>query len=495
MSKFRVLLRDVPTVAFVLLAGVIVSCGTQDSPLDDVSVTGDTSVGTECLSSTQCSDDDPCTRDECDRGYCKNTAMVCDDQDLCTADSCAKGKCVFKRTPNCCMTSADCDDGDPCTLNDRCGGDNLCIIEAPIDPCCRNNKECDDGDVCTTDTCQTNFMCFSRWEITTANTGVCCTVERDCVDGDSCTRDKCVMSGEGVHGRCAFEVLCCQLDSDCTDTTSPCMEGVCDTGSGSGSGECTYEKKSGCCIEVGDCDDVPCKTKTCENQLCVYKGVPGCCVADLDCGDDCLVCDKGDAATGICGLSGQAGCCQTVVFQDAFNSIANFTVQPLDKIGYATSPTWLISNRKYFSEQGSLSFGDFETGSVRSPDGSKKTGGRAVSDQISLMLTKDPMLHFKMWKMTDEINSSKDVFSVYVISASGESQLYTTKNKTDFNTADVFKDFTLDLKPWALESVSIVFEFDSNTSMAGPVEGVYSIYIDDVLIAGTCDAAKVGAGM
>ena len=52
-----------------------------------------------CSSSSQCDDDDPCTKDTCD----------------------SKKKCQRKAIAGCCATSADCDDGDPCT-KDTCSG-------------------------------------------------------------------------------------------------------------------------------------------------------------------------------------------------------------------------------------------------------------------------------------------------------------------------------------------------------------------------------------
>ena len=64
-----------------------------------------------------------------------------------------------------CVIPGDCDDADPCTIDDCVGG--VCVND-PID--------CDDADACTVDSC---------------SGGVCFNDPIDCNDGDACTADSC----------------------------------------------------------------------------------------------------------------------------------------------------------------------------------------------------------------------------------------------------------------------------------------------------------------
>ena len=105
----------------------------------------------------------------------------CDDQEFCTIDYCDEeaGRCEHIWYCRQCEDNDDCDDGDRCTV-DSCLADRLCgydVVECPndrdpctrprcdpaegcvfdcIEPCaeaCRISADCDDGDICTVDTC------------------------------------------------------------------------------------------------------------------------------------------------------------------------------------------------------------------------------------------------------------------------------------------------------------------------------------------------------
>jgi len=121
-----------------------------------------------------CFDDgNPCTDDRCDPVVgCVYEERSCDDQNVCTADSCdpESGECIHVES------NGPCDDGNPCTVADACGG-GTChggapVACVPLDPChdagacdpgsglCSNppaadGTECDDGNACTTgETCE-----------------------------------------------------------------------------------------------------------------------------------------------------------------------------------------------------------------------------------------------------------------------------------------------------------------------------------------------------
>jgi len=87
------------------------------------------------------------------------------------------------RSLTCCSGGA-CNDGDPCTVNDACGGphgwgcvDGSCCGERLRCPkgkcddraycaggvCVQEPKDCDDGSACTTDWCDGDTGCEHRW--------------------------------------------------------------------------------------------------------------------------------------------------------------------------------------------------------------------------------------------------------------------------------------------------------------------------------------------
>lgn len=480
--------RDFLVRALLACLAVLVSCTSADNITDSVSEP-DVSVGTTCVSTYQCDDGNACTSDRCEKGRCRFVSMVCDDDDTCTTDSCANGACVFQRTPGCCDSDDDCDDGDPCTKDDRCDlKTRTCRIAAPIEPCCRSDLDCDDGDLCTVDTCQANLLCSHRWDKSGAGAGICCTIEADCADANRCTRDFCRITDESVSpptGVCAREILCCKRDRDCEQPDSPCMQGVCVIESGMEDGECEYQRISGCCETAGDCLAEPCFAATCAGGTCDFDAVPGCCTSDEQCGDPCLFCDRGAGPSGTCELKADSACCYAVVYSQDFEGDAGMEYVSMPGPGYSPSPAWHVSTRRYSSGTHSLFFGDEMTGLCRG-DGSLKTGSRAVTGPIALMMTRSPVLQFSMWKNTDEFNRFNDVVSIYVRHADGDTRVFSTSQMTVFNSGDGFVAFPpepVSLQAWGGQTVQLVIEYDSVVYASAPYEG---IHIDDIVVSGTC---------
>ena len=71
-------------------------------------------------------------------------------------DQCLAGTCTGTLDRNCgegCLVPADCDDGDPCTI-DSCA-DGVCTYEAITggDCACGSDIDCNDANGCTLDSC------------------------------------------------------------------------------------------------------------------------------------------------------------------------------------------------------------------------------------------------------------------------------------------------------------------------------------------------------
>jgi YD repeat-containing protein len=99
----------------------------------------------------KCDDNNTCTKgDWCSKGVCKGNLILfcCDDHDECTDDEwdMLTKQCKYTQKPE----GAICDDGNPCTVNDKC------INKA----CVGDEEKCDDDDQCTKDFCSKNFGCF-----------------------------------------------------------------------------------------------------------------------------------------------------------------------------------------------------------------------------------------------------------------------------------------------------------------------------------------------
>jgi cysteine-rich repeat protein len=124
------------------------------------------------LSDVSCDDGDPCSGpDVCIDGTCVGTGEVdCDDANPCTDEHCdAESGCVIVPRPG-----RGCDDGDACTVDDRCGEEGECAGGA--------ERDCSDGDPCTDDHCDADTGCYHTFN------------EAPCDDGDACTTgDVCFM--------------------------------------------------------------------------------------------------------------------------------------------------------------------------------------------------------------------------------------------------------------------------------------------------------------
>lgn len=230
----------------------------------------------------RCDDGDPCTLDDrCAGGTCVGDRMSCDDRDPCTDDGCdpTVGGCIH--VPG---SAATCDDGDPCTTSDRCA-DGVCL--GTPDPACA---------------CDTAADCAEHEDGDRCNGALFC-------DGGRCRVDPAtVVTCQDDPAPCKT-VACDPATGLCGGANevdgTPCDDGtVCFLQSTCQGGECV-----GAALE---CDDgVPCTRDTCSNLTgCHHIPLDEACDDDNGCTNDACdmalgcahtnnadACDDGDPST------------------------------------------------------------------------------------------------------------------------------------------------------------------------------------------------------
>lgn len=191
--------------------------------------------------------DDVCLCHVCSPGLCEEVRRDCDDDDPCTIDDCDDS--FFHRVG--CTHSPFCDDSDPCT-------DQVCT-RVPIHGfpdiavCGDPFPMCDDGKFCNgTETCFTVGLV----------TPVCVPGQApDCDDHDLCTADGC----RDELDRCDHALFPCNDGDDCTAD-------VCEPAQG-----CTHPSVLGCCHSASDCGaGDACTVVACDaNKRCTEAAVGG----------------------------------------------------------------------------------------------------------------------------------------------------------------------------------------------------------------------------
>jgi cysteine-rich repeat protein len=263
---------------------------------------GDTCSAGKCLpgSSKDCDDDEVCTKDTCDPvAGCKHSpaTALCDDGNWCTLnDKCVQGKCQGGEVKSCddgnpctddqcspgqgCLhlfNMDPCEDADGCTLDDTCA-DGLCKPGAPLN--------CDDSEVCTQDSCDPIALCQH------APKAGACDDKNACTTQDACSAGKCLGG----------------LPLACDDGKS-CTQNLCDPASG-----CVYVDVVPCCgnsILEGaeECDDGNTNNSDqCSNQC---KKITFPCLGDWLVGTPCngyAGCNPGDPGYHWHGIVGEYAC-------------------------------------------------------------------------------------------------------------------------------------------------------------------------------------------
>ncbi len=139
-----------------------------------------------------CDDGNACTSDSCGaNGQCAHDAVSCDDGNACTVDQCDPATGCSAAAND----GAACDDGNGCTSGDECSG--ATCEGAPIAGCCLTSGDCSDDNPCTVDAC---------------GSGSCTNEPKDCAVADLCVAGFCDADGE-----CGTTPVSCDDSNLCTD--------------------------------------------------------------------------------------------------------------------------------------------------------------------------------------------------------------------------------------------------------------------------------------
>ncbi len=232
-----------------------------------------------------CDDDDPCTIDEeCFKGDCVGFPIICDPPNECSAAACdpegEEGNCGNITPDN---EGETCDDGDVCTIDDTCSN-GFCV---------GNPVVCPDPDTCNIASCDpvgTNGNCTI---IEPANEGGPCDDEDACTINDVCSNGNC----RGVSFECEPPDVCNLAFCDPTGTNGNCdnliptnENGSCDDGN-----PCTIDDicSNGTCKGVSVVCDQP---YTCNIVSCDPVGTNGNCDV-ITPANDGGSCDDSDPCT------------------------------------------------------------------------------------------------------------------------------------------------------------------------------------------------------
>ena len=184
-----------------------------------------------------------------------------------------------------CTGDAECEDGDPCTIN-QCIAEQCAYSFAPDGTSCADDLYCNGEETCQDGFCVGISPCLDEYHcIEDTDTCLECIVDGECDDDNPCTDDICVF---GVGCDHAFNNDPCEDGDSCT-TDDVCIDGACTPGSEvicDDENVCTDDS---CDPELG-CQFVdnllPCE----DGSVCTLDDycLQGTCRSgsDLDCNDD-----------------------------------------------------------------------------------------------------------------------------------------------------------------------------------------------------------------
>lgn len=194
-----------------------------------------------CNTALDCNDGAACTVDACSGpgGSCSHptisqccvTDADCDDGAGCTVDACGVNNvCLHTGVPGCCATDADCLEvpDDLCSANTCDAATGACSAQSLLPlGCCNSSADCDDGDACTVDSCS-------------GPGGVCAHAEQPgcCTPNDPEVGAPCDVPVAPLDSPpCKAGALACVAGAlVCQGAVVPTVDATCDGGEGGGGG-------------------------------------------------------------------------------------------------------------------------------------------------------------------------------------------------------------------------------------------------------------------
>jgi len=216
--------------------------------------------------------------------WSEQNVIECDDTNICTWDLCEAGECDNPWIAGCCLSDADCNDQDDCTIDSCDVPNNQCDFD-PIDNCCEDNSDCVDDNPCNYDYCHFTQCRHSAFNVVPG----CCYAPSD-INPDT------GLPWDNPQQKQAYADDQCDDKNPCTDPDYCDMDNnICQSG----------PPVQDCCTNNADCapdPPDPCYFYKCINTVCyVNKKSPECCVMPSDPAYDPAVhgdqCDDGDNCT------------------------------------------------------------------------------------------------------------------------------------------------------------------------------------------------------
>jgi len=466
---------------------------------------------------TSCADGNVCTDDACDStsGACVHAPnkASCDDGNACTGgDVCSGGSCKpGAAIPNCCTTNGQCDDGFACTTDTCASG-----------KCVRTPLPCDDGLACTADICAagtcshaaipsgSQVMLFQEtfddgkaggFSITSDNAASTWQVDtKRASNGTSSLYFGNPTTHNYNTGKTTADALLppLQLPSGGIQLRFAHWQQVGDPGCGKDDltvlvngaalapqlcgNQGTFAQRiysldafAGQVVQIDlRFDTVDALNNNTEgtyvdNVRVIATGSAGCCATDAQCVDtDACTADTCDAAASTCSHAPQNG----ALFAGTFDSgLGGLTVTSAPGSAYQ----WHTDTYRSFSPSSSIYAGNSATHTYDGGPGGA-TDTTATIPPIQLAAGSKPTLSFRFFQRIDpNEDKSACAYDRSVVSVNGV-QVFMQCTDT-VGTGFVLQ--TVDLSPYAGQSVSIAFQFVTGDSIANAGEGAY---FDDIRV-------------